>query len=74
MTGVLMRRGEYRGSDTQVKDGDGTAEAESRVMCLHAKEHQRLQANSQLLEEARKTLPYRFQRKDGPACTFVSDF
>lgn len=57
MTGVVMKRGDLN-TDTHMGGEDPeNMKAEMRVMCLTAREHQRLLANHQKLEDGLGTDP-----------------
>ena len=47
--------------------------AEARMKQLQAPKYQELKAITRSQEEARKILPYRFQKKNGSADTLIAD-
>lgn len=74
MTYVLIRRQSCEGTETQGEHHVIT-KAETGIFQVEVnKECQRLPVNYQKLGRGKDGFPYRFQRKQGPNDTLISDF
>lgn len=63
-----------RHTDVQGEDGHVTMEAEMEMMRVEARNAKECQASSGSWERQARVLPYRFQREQDSAGSWISDF